>query len=136
MAGLPDAKMKKAEPSSLLSIDSPMVIFFTDLETLGIGGGGGGGGGGGPAGGGEAQGGGGSPVEPAGGGEPPPTATTQYVAMCQEPHEAAPSVSAEGIWFGTTFDRYEDAQAEASAHEHASAYVSIYANGLLIGPVS
>jgi hypothetical protein len=137
----PDPKVKKAEPNPHLGIDSPMVIWFTDLESLGlrdvvfpVGGGGTGDAGGGTSGGGS-----GSP-DPSGGGEPPPEPepTDEYVAVCEEvQHSPKPPVGAvvDGRWIGTLHDRFDPAQAEASAHEHGSAYVALYVRGNFIGPV-
>ena len=138
-----DPKVKKAEAHPHLGFDSPMVIWLTDLESLGLrdvvfktGGGAG------------TSGGGTGAPDPAVSVEPPPPPPEpvvepepepepEYVAVCEEaPHPPeTPGALADGRWVGSLFRDFESAQAEASAHEHGSAFVALYVQGAFIGPV-
>ena len=118
-----DRKVKKAEridTSHLLGIDSPMVIWRTDLETL-LGGEGGGSGSG--------------PVEFTGGGSPPPPQTIQYAATCDAVnHEPGDGVF-EGRWYGGLVQTWDEATALAGQHLDGLAYVAMYVDGIQVGPV-
>ncbi len=121
----------RIEVSSLLSIDSPMSVWQTDLETLGLGGGGSS----------SSSGTEGSPTSTgestSSGGEPAKRQVPTYIATCDAVvHELdVPGAVDDGRWFGSFQSRYEDALAQAQAHEDGSAYVGIYLNGVLVGPV-
>ncbi len=116
-------KFKKAErvkTSHLLGIDSPMVIWRTDLEALGLGGDHPGGG----------EPGSGPTSEP-----PPPPQTIQYLATCDAVnHEPADDVI-DGRWLGALVQTWEEANARVSQHLDGWAYVAMYVDGVQIGPV-
>jgi hypothetical protein len=112
-------KMKKENPSIHLGIDSPMVIWLTDLEGAGIGGGSGGG----ESGGGES------------GGGATTNAAITYFARCDEQHAAGePFVDGDGLWSGPLVQTFEEARGMADSHGH-SAYVAMFTGGVAIGPV-
>jgi hypothetical protein len=130
---VPEEKKKQAQFQKIevpigLSVDSPMVIFHTDLETLGLTGGGGT-----PPGGGDPAGGGTPPSS--GGDTPPPTSQAEYIAMCDRVQHAAGDGVVDGKWFGVDSTNFDDALASALAHEDGLAFVAIYVNGVLVGPV-
>ena len=120
-AGDPKTKKavrKKVVVSPHLGIDSPGVIWFQEWEAFMSGGGGGGG------------------QPDAGGHGPDNPDAVQYVALCDEFHPADEPGVWEGRWTGPFRERYEEALAEAGAHEHASAYVALFARGTFIGPIT
>ncbi len=126
-----DPKVKKAEQrvrvSHLLGIDSPMVIWHTDLETLGLTGGGTS-----SAGGGTSSTGGGDSSSGSG---PTPPESVQYVATCDAVnHEPAADVY-EGRWYGGLVQTLDEAVALARQHLDGWAYVAMYVDGVQIGPV-
>src|SRR5262245_53946635 len=134
---MPDEKVKaqvqKIEVPLGLGIDSPMVIFHTDLETLGLTGGGTSSGGRVPSGGGTSP---GSVND-----TPPPTsraAKLAYIAMCDRVQHAggAGDGVVDGVWFGTYSTNFDDALASAAAHEDGLAFVAVYLNNVLVGPVT
>jgi hypothetical protein len=139
---MPDEKVKAEsdgdviEVSTLLSIDSPMVIWRTDLEALGLGGGSTGGGstGGGEASGGGLTGGG----EPSGGGEPPLPQVVQYIATCDAVFHGPEVEGAleDGRWFASLVQSFDEAHALAQQHLDGLAYVGVYVDGILVGPVA
>jgi hypothetical protein len=123
---MPDEKVKAEsegdviEVSTLLSIDSPMVIWRGDLKKL-VGSGGG------------ITRGGGSPT-----GEPPPAPTTvEYIATCDAVfHDPAePGAIDGGRWFGAWQRDQQAALDEARQHLDGHAYVGMYVDGVLVGPV-
>lgn len=101
-----------------------MVIWHTDLDTLGLGGGT-------SSGGTDAESGSGSA-----GGEPPPAKQLEYVATCDAVQHPPGDFVFEGRWFGVTTTNFEEARAVASQHEHSEAYVAFYVNGVMVGPVT
>jgi hypothetical protein len=111
----------RVDVSSSLSIDSPMVIWHTDLEALGLGGGG------------SSRGGGSEGASSLGATEQAST----YIATCDAVAHPLdePGTTDDGRWFGELADEYTTALAVAQAHQDGSAYVAIYLNGVLIGPV-
>jgi hypothetical protein len=139
---MPDEKVKAEsdgdviEVSTLLSIDSPMVIWRTDLEALGLGGGSTGGGstGGGEVSGGGLTGGG----EPSGGGEPPMPQVVQYIATGDAVFHGPEVEGAleDGRWFASLVQTFDEAHALAQQHLDGLAYVGVYVDGILVGPVS
>ena len=117
-----NAKMlpMEVDPSTLLSPDSPMVIFLTDLETA-VGGGGGASSGGGNAGGGGGESGG-------------PQDAVIYCAICErQDHE---SLGFTGTWIGDDRENIVAAIGDQQAHEHFEAYVVMRLGQYLIGPVT
>lgn len=60
--------------------------------------------------------------------EPLKPATTSFVAMCMAwiHDNALPGVDSRGVWRGFGHERFDDAQAEALAHEHREAFVQEY----------
>jgi hypothetical protein len=125
---MPDEKVKAEsedeviDVSPLLSIDSPMVVWRGDLKRL-VGGGGGSG----------EVGGSGS-----GTGEPSPAPTTvEYIATCDavfhDPGE--PGAIEGGRWFGAWQRDQQAALDEARQHLDGHAYVGMYIEGVLVGPV-
>lgn len=117
-------KGERIQASLGLSIDSPMSIWHTDLDALGIGGGGGGGTG--------SEGG-----VPTRGGPQPKTAPLEYIATCDAVSHALDVVGAvdDGRWFGSFHERYDDALAQAQQHEDGLAYVAFYVGTVMVGPV-
>ena len=121
-----DLIVKKAEHTqaeiALLSVDSPGVVTFTDLDTLGltsvtfetgvsVGGGGGG--------------------EPA---QPPPG---EYYALCDARfHSADEGGLSNGVWVGASHDEARDAFNDADAHEDGNARVMCRVGGVLLGPLN
>jgi hypothetical protein len=113
-------KMKKVTPSTLLGIDSGMVIFHTDLDglnDLGV------------------------PVPDMGGepgSEPPPPQPERYIAVCHSVFHPPDMEGAteDGLWFGGYREQYDEAKSEAGGHLDGQAIVLIYVNDVLIGPVT
>ena len=127
------AKSEKIEVSTLLSIDSPMAIWHTDLDALGLGGGGGSGSSGTEGSSGVTSGG-----EATSGGETAKPQVFDYIATCDAvPHSVDLVGAAEegGRWFGVFQHEYGAALEQAQQHEDGLAYVGIYTNGVLVGPV-
>ena len=128
-----DLKVKKAEVSPGLSIDSPMVIFHVgsldeigDLPGVtGIDDGGGGTSSSGPS---------SRSGESGTTGEPPPREV--FAGLCEATHAPdMPGVGPDGMWMGALHDMYNDALADAGAHDDGQAYVVMYVGEALIGPV-
>jgi hypothetical protein len=130
------AQFQRVEVPTGLSIDSPMVIFHTDLDALGLTGVVFSPGGGSSPGGGEPPGGGTS-----GGDTPPPTSQTDqvaYIAMCDRVQHTGGAGDGviNGTWFGVYSTNLDEAQASALAHEDGLAFVAFYLHGVLVGPVA
>src|SRR4051812_14503119 len=110
-----NAKMKKAKPSTLLGIDSPMVIFHTDLDgifggedTVDI------------------------PLPETSDGSVPPH-SVQYLPMCER-RDHPPDLEGateEGVWFGGYLQTSDEALAIASGHLDGEAKVLLYVNDVL-----
>lgn len=111
-------KMKKAKPSTLLSIDSPMVIFHTDLEgafggehTVDV------------------------PLPELSDGPPAPH-SVKYIAMCERRDHPPDMEGAteEGLWFSGYREQFDEARALAGGHLDGEAFVLLYINDVLVGP--
>ena len=109
------------EPSLLLSIDSPMVMWHTDLATIfgeGLAGGGG------------------DTGAPLGLEGPGPTAETAfYLAVCPRGDHFAEWMPDGGVWMSPESENYVTALSEAQGHEHLEAYVAMRLGNYMIGPV-
>lgn len=133
------AQFQKVEVPTGLSINSPMVIFHTDLDTLGLTGVVFSPGGGASPGGGETPGG---VTAPSSGGDgPPPTGRPEqvtYIAMCDRVQHTGGAGDGviNGTWFGLYSTSLDDVEASALAHEDGFAFVAFYLNGVLVGPVT
>jgi hypothetical protein len=123
---MPDEKVKartrKVEVSSLLSIDSPAVVWvlhaFDELRQVpGVifaKGGGSGSSSGGESGSGEA----GSSTTPRPKPEPPLPEPELFVPYCSLDHSLdVPGATVDGHWMGAVADRFEAASQEAQAHD-------------------
>lgn len=121
------ARTRKIEVSSLLSIDSPAVVWILDsiddLEQVPGVIFGSGGGVGEPS----------SPPPP----KPPLPEPARYVAFCSLSHDPKlPGFTVDGHWMTQDMFEYADAQAAAAAHEDGQAAVYLYVNGAIVGPVN
>ncbi len=123
-----DLIVKKAEHTgnevALLSIDSPVVVTLTDLETAGltsvtfpdgisVGGGG-------------------------GTGEPVPAKHEEYFAICDGQFHAADMEGAlpNGIWMGPARERAIDAFGDRDGHQDGGARVMYKVGSALLGPIN
>lgn len=117
-----ERKVKKAEPSIHLGIDSPMVIWHGDITDFQSGPGGGR-----TSGGGTGRGGPTAPEAPVRG----------YGAVCHafvhEPDDTG--AVADGVWFGPFHESFQDALNDQGNHTDGGAYVVLYVGDVLIGPV-